>query len=89
LDLGLNLRPSRLRLSWLRRQLDRLSGLGLLNRLGLERLRVVFQLLHPLVLLEEVLHLMLALLPLTLLPLEEAHKSGAGRQYIFLPPVQD
>ena len=41
LDLGLDLGPSRLRLSWLRRRLDRLSGLGLLNRLGLERLRVV------------------------------------------------
>jgi len=38
LDLGLDLGPSRLRLSWLRR---RLSGLGLLNRLGPERLRVV------------------------------------------------
>jgi hypothetical protein len=88
LDLGLSgLGPSRLRLNRLRRRLDRLSGLGLglLNRLGLERMRVVFQLLHPLVLLEEVLRL--ALLPL--LPLEEAHKSGAGRQYIFLPPVQD
>jgi DNA-binding Xre family transcriptional regulator len=40
LDLGLNLRPSRLRLNrlWLERGL---SGLRLLNRLGLERLRVV------------------------------------------------
>jgi hypothetical protein len=42
LDLGLNLRPSRLRLNrlWLERGLSGL-GLRLLNRLGLERLRVV------------------------------------------------
>jgi hypothetical protein len=87
LNLRLNLGPSRLRLSWLRRRLDRLSGLGLLKWLGLQEVGVVPQLLHPLVLLEEVLRL--ALLPLTLLPPEEAHKSGAERQYIFLPPVQD
>jgi len=41
LDLRLNLGPSRLRLSWLRRRLDRLSGLGLLSRLGLREVGVV------------------------------------------------